>query len=230
MKNSSPVEPYTLNKLLLQLLDEREFWKSKTVIKLDLPLTVSLYLTALKNGFFPWNNPGDIRTWHSPNPRAVLFLNRFHVSHSLARCVRQKRFEVTFDRDFQGTVLGCANREHTWLDDELIGALQQLHEIGIAHSVESWLNGKLVGGVYGMVIDGLFIGDSMFYTEPNASKVALVKLVEHLKLRGFEAIDCQVLNDHTHSFGARNISRRMFYELANKARDSMPMPVWGCAE
>ncbi len=208
-----------------QLVDD-DFWRSFTALELDVPVTVDFYLHALKHGLFPWNDIGAPRMWWSPDPRAILDLDEFHVSHSLAKYLRQRRFEVTFDQDFKNTVHGCADRAQTWLDPELIDALQQLHELGIAHSAEAWRDGQLVGGVYGMDVDGIFIGDSMFHYEDNASKVALAHLVTHLKRCGFQFMDCQVLNDHTESLGARNIPRNAFFTLIDEIRDSKAMPSW----
>ena len=176
-------------------------------------MKVDFYLHALRLGVFPWNDEGTPRCWWSPDPRAVLFLDDFHVSRSLAKCIRQNRFEVRFDTAFKETLEGCADRHSTWLDQELMVALQEMHTLGIAHSVETWRDGKLVGGVYGMDVEGIFIGDSMFHYETNASKVALVHLVNHLKQCKFKVLDCQVLNDHTESLGAKNISRDEFLDL-----------------
>ena len=208
-----------------QLVDD-DFWRSFTALELDVPVTVDFYLHALKHGLFPWNDIGAPRMWWSPDPRAILNLNEFHVSRSLAKCIRQQRFKVTFDLDFENTVRGCADRSQTWLDSELQRSLQQLHELGIAHSAEAWYEGQLVGGVYGMDVDGIFIGDSMFHYEDNASKVALANLVKHLQSCGFEFMDCQVLNDHTESLGARNIPRKEFFSLMDDIRESEAMPSW----
>lgn len=210
----------------LDQLGDDDFWRSFTALELDVPVTVDFYLHALKHGLFPWNDIGAPRMWWSPDPRAILFLEDFHISRSLAKCIRNQQFEITFDKDFENTVKGCADRAQTWLDPELIRALQRLHEAGFAHSSEAWFNGKLVGGVYGMDIDGMFIGDSMFHYESNASKVALAYLIEHLKACGFRAMDCQVLNDHTESLGARNIPRSEFLVLMDEIRNSDPMPNW----
>lgn len=208
-----------------QLVDD-DFWRSCTALELDVPVTVDFYLHALKHGLFPWNDIGAPRMWWSPDPRAILFLDDFHVSRSLAKCIRKRQFEVTFDRDFENTVKGCADRTQTWLDPELIQALRGLHQAGFAHSAEAWLNGDLVGGVYGMDINGMFIGDSMFHYESNASKVALAYLIERLKACGFRAMDCQVLNEHTESLGAKNIPRKEFFVLVDEMRNANPTPRW----
>ncbi len=215
----------SLAKTLDQLVDD-DFWRSFTALELDVPVTVDFYLHALKHGLFPWNDIGAPRMWWSPDPRAILDLDEFHVSRSLAKHLRQQRFVVTFDRDFENVVKGCADRTQTWLDLELQAALQQLHELGVAHSAEAWYDGELVGGVYGMDVEGIFIGDSMFHQKDNASKVALAHLVTHLKKCGFQFMDCQVLNDHTESLGARDIPRNDFFSLMDEIRDAKVMPSW----
>ncbi|MCY4096246.1 MAG: leucyl/phenylalanyl-tRNA--protein transferase [Gammaproteobacteria bacterium] len=221
LKNQSASLAETLD----QLVDD-DFWRSFTAIELDIPVTVDFYLHALRRGLFPWNDIGAPRMWWSPDPRAVLYLDDFHISRSLAKCIRKQDFVVTFDKDFENTVKGCADRAQTWLDPELIQALQELHKLGFAHSAEAWSNGQLVGGVYGIDIDGVFIGDSMFHRESNASKVALACLIEHLQASGFRIMDCQVLNDHTESLGARNIPRSDFFTLMDEIRNSDTMPSW----
>ncbi|MYD43784.1 MAG: leucyl/phenylalanyl-tRNA--protein transferase [Gammaproteobacteria bacterium] len=186
--------------------------------RLDAPVTPELYLAALSHGFFPWNDESEPRTWWSPDPRAVLFLDEFHISRSLAKFMRNHEFTITYDEDFSGTVTGCADRDSTWLDAELIRALKRLHQLGVAHSVEAWYDDRLVGGVYGLSLNGMFIGDSMFFRKTNASKVVLVHLVKHLRECGYLAMDCQILNSHTQAFGARDISRDDFYKLAKQLR------------
>lgn len=224
-ESESQARSVSITETLGELVDD-DFWRSFTALELDIPVTVDFYLHALKHGLFPWNAAGAPRTWWSPDPRAILQLDQFHVSRSLAKCIRQQRFKVTFDRDFKGTVTGCANRSQTWLDPELQGVLQRLHELGIAHSAEAWRDGQLVGGVYGMDVAGVFIGDSMFHYEHNASKVALAQLVSHLKMCGFQLMDCQVLNAHTESLGAHNIPRNDFFSAMDEIRSSETVPCW----
>lgn len=207
-------------------LKEQDFFQTCAALQIEAPVSTELYVAALKQGLFPWNDPGEPRLWWSPDPRAVLFFDDFHVSRSLAKCIRKDHFEITFDENFEGTVSGCAQREHTWLDPELIDAVNRLHQIGIAHSAEAWRDGELLGGVYGMAINGLFIGDSMFHRERNASKVALAKLIEHLRACGFTVMDCQVLNDHTQSLGAKNIARNEFFQLIDGLRNAPNVPRW----
>ena len=210
----------------LTKFEDPAFWGAATAIELNIPLTGDILLHALKRGLFPWSDPGEPRLWWSPDPRAILYLNDFHVSRSLAKHIRQRRCEITFDCDFKGTVRGCSDRPQTWLDPELINALWELHKCGIAHSVECWRNGKIVGGVYGMDVDGIFIGDSMFSRVDNASKIALAYLVEHLRRCGFTFMDCQVLNEHTETLGAMNVDRTFFYSMTRAIRQSAEMPRW----
>ncbi len=170
-------------------------------------------LDAYAHGIFPWPVVSGWRRmqWWSPDPRAIFELDRFHVSHRLARTVRSGRFAVTSDHDFAAVMAGCAtadDRKHsTWITPEIMAAYLRLHELGHAHSVEVWRDGRLAGGTYGVAIGGLFAGESMFHHERDASKVALVHLVEHLRRRGYRLFDIQQLTPHTASLGATEISR-----------------------
>jgi leucyl/phenylalanyl-tRNA---protein transferase len=152
--------------------------------------------------------------WCSPDPRAIIPLDSFHVSRRLQRTVRSGRFMATSDRDFSGVIHGCARRHGlnagTWITQRMIRAYRRLHELGFAHSVEVWLQGRLAGGVYGVSIGGLFAGESMFHTERDASKVALVHLLAHLRRRGYMLLDIQQWTAHTGRFGAIEISRREY--------------------
>src|SRR5581483_5296550 len=143
-------------------------------------------LTAYRRGVFPWYEEGLPVCWWSPDPRAVLPINGLHVSRRLARTIRTGRFAVTVNRDFAGVIRGCANRaEGTWITRDMVAAYERLHELGYAHSVEAWRDGALAGGVYGVAIGGLFSAESMFHRVSDASKAALVALVERLRARGF---------------------------------------------
>lgn len=170
-------------------------------------------LDAYRHGLFPWPliHGIDEPQWWSPDPRAVFEFERFHVSRRLAAEIRSEKFQVTSDRDFRGVIEGCATagdrKDATWLTDDMIAAYRQLHELGHAHSVEAWREGRLAGGVYGVAIGGLFAAESMFFNQRDASKVALAHLVWHLNERGFKLIDIQQLTKHTASFGALEIPR-----------------------
>jgi len=148
--------------------------------------------------------------WYDPDPRAILPLDdRFHVSKSLARTIRQRKFDIRVDTAFTAVMQACAQpapgRETTWISDELIAAYTRLHRAGYAHSVEAWQNGKLVGGLYGVSLGALFAGESMFSRARDSSKVALVYLVEHLRRRRFTLLDVQFMTEHLRRFGAIEI-------------------------
>jgi leucyl/phenylalanyl-tRNA--protein transferase len=173
-------------------------------------LAPATLLRAYREGIFPWSDRPAI-TWWSPDPRAILPLDGLHVSRSLARLIRRGVFRVAFDTDFRGVIEGCAaprpGRESTWISPAFIRAYTRLHELGWAHSAECWDGGRLVGGIYGVAIGGWFGGESMFSAEPNASKVALVKLLERLRGCGYLLFDAQVMNPHLASLGAVDIPR-----------------------
>lgn len=172
-------------------------------------LSVPRLLEAYRSGIFPWSSAPV--TWWSPDPRAIIELDNFHVPRSVRRLLRQGLFEVTVDKAFRSVIEGCAapapGRRRTWISKDFIEAYARLHEIGHAHSVECWQSGKLAGGIYGVAVGGLFAGESMFYRVSGASKVALVQLVEHLRARGFRLFDIQIMTPTTAMFGAINISR-----------------------
>jgi leucyl/phenylalanyl-tRNA--protein transferase len=172
-------------------------------------LSVPRLLLAYRNGIFPWTV--DPITWWSPEPRAIFELDGFHVSRSLARVIRKGVFRVTRDRAFQRVMRGCAarapGRRSTWISPEFIEAYTQLHEQGHAHSLECWLGPRLVGGVYGVAMDGFFAGESMFHRASDASKVTLFHLIEHLRRQGFVLFDIQMLTPITTQLGGITIPR-----------------------
>ncbi len=179
-------------------------------------------LDAYRHGIFPWPIT-DIEApmaWWSPDPRAIINLDRFHVSKRLQRTCHSGRFRVTMDQDFAGVIRGCATGPgrvgETWLTADMIEAYIGLFALGHAHSVEVWQDDLLAGGVYGVSIGGMFAAESKFYRVRDASKVALVNLVSHLAQRGFELLDIQQLTSHTARFGATEIPRKQF--LARLAR------------
>jgi leucyl/phenylalanyl-tRNA--protein transferase len=181
-------------------------------------LTPEWLLDAYRHGIFPWpmKNMKRHTPWFSPDPRAIFEFDRFHMPRRLARICRNGRFEICLDRDFAAVIRGCSSgpsREGgTWLTPKMIEAYYLMHELGHAHSVEAWQDGRLAGGIYGIAIAGLFAAESMFYRVPEASKVALVHLVEHLRLRGYELLDIQQLTPNTARFGAIEISRIEYLE------------------
>lgn len=164
---------------------------------------------------------GDV-SWYAPDPRAILPLDdSFRVSRSLRRVMQQNRFEIRFDTCFSEVMRACAvpgrGREHTWISDEFVQVYSQLNRLGFAHSVETWLDGKLVGGLYGVHIGGLFAGESMFSRVTDASKVALAHLTNHLRQRGFVLHDTQYMTPHLRRFGAFEISREEYQRRLAKA-------------
>ncbi len=179
-------------------------------------LSTEWLIDAYRHGIFPWpmDERDDPVPWFSPDPRAVLPLDRVHVPQRLARTMRSGRFTATIDRDFAGVIHGCAGARHgkpgTWITQRMMYAYQQLHEAGVAHSVEVWREGHLAGGVYGVALGGLFAGESMFHAERDASKTALIYLVEHLRRRGYVLFDIQQWTPHMAQFGAMEITRRHY--------------------
>jgi leucyl/phenylalanyl-tRNA---protein transferase len=149
--------------------------------------------------------------WFSPDPRTIIPLDGFHVSRRLARTCRSGKFEVRVNTDFEGVMRGCARRaEGTWISEEIVAGYTELYARGLAHSLETWQDGELAGGVYGVALGGAFCGESMFHYRTDASKVALVALVERLKARGYVLFDVQYTTPHLARFGCVEISRRAY--------------------
>jgi leucyl/phenylalanyl-tRNA--protein transferase len=171
-------------------------------------------LTAYRHGIFPWYSDGDPILWWSPNPRLVLFPSEIRIHRSLRRILRQGRFEVRVDTSFPAVIAACATPREpgsgTWILPEIQAAYYRMFELGHAHCVESWHEGRLVGGLYGMALGRVFFGESMFSRETDASKVALVHLARLLAAHDFAVIDCQMTTAHLQSMGAREISRTEF--------------------
>lgn len=156
--------------------------------------------------------------WFDPDPRAIIPLDeRFHVPKRLARTVRRGVFEIRINTAFRAVMEACAARDETWISDEFIEVYTELHRMGFAHSVESWLDGELVGGLYGVALRGLFAGESMFSHHRDASKVALVHLVERLRAGGFTLLDTQFITSHLAKFGAIEIPRDKYLLLLSEA-------------
>lgn len=185
-------------------------------------LSVDRLLVAYNNGLFPWYNPEDPILWWCPDPRFVLFPEELKIAKSMRSYFNQRKFEVSFDRDFEQVIRSCKNQKRkgqgggTWISEEMIQAYWNLHEAGYAHSVEVWNAGKLVGGLYGVSLGKIFFGESMFSKESNASKVGFITLVKYLAAKGIELIDCQQETNHLKSLGARSISRASFLKIVNK--------------
>ena len=177
-------------------------------------LTPEVLLSAYMQGIFPMAHDDGRIHWYSPNPRAVLPLDGLHVSQSLRRVIHRGPFEVRFDSAFDAVITACAapalGREQTWISAEIRSAYNELHRLGFAHSVESWVGEELVGGLYGVSIRGFFAGESMFSRRRDASKVALYYLVQRLRSRDFRLLDVQFLTPHLIRMGALELPRRLY--------------------
>ena len=166
--------------------------------------------------------PGEIR-WYSPDPRGIIPLDAFHVPKRLARTWRSGQFTIDIDRAFGEVIRACADADRdpddpgSWIDDEIIESYCALHDRGLAHSVEVWQAGKLAGGLYGVALGGAFFGESMFHRVTDASKIALMALVEHLRARGYRLLDTQWVTEHLAQFGAIEIPRRRYLQLLDAA-------------
>jgi leucyl/phenylalanyl-tRNA--protein transferase len=168
-------------------------------------------IEAYRRGIFPWYSEGDPIIWWSPDPRFVLFPAETYISKTMRQVLRRNVFEVSFDRDFRAVMQGCQGprkrEKGTWITEEMMEAYIRLHESGIAHSIETWQNGELMGGLYGISLGRCFFGESMFTRVSNASKAAFITLSMRLRELGFVIIDCQVYTSHLESLGARHITR-----------------------
>ena len=173
-----------------------------------------LLISAYSQGVFPMAHDDGQIYWYDPDPRAILPLDSFHISRSLKRTLKKELFQIRINSEFRGVIEACAEsgagREHTWINEEILDVYTKLHDLGFAHSVEVWQADQLVGGLYGVAIRGLFAGESMFSRVPDASKVALVHLVQRLNERNFELLDIQFMTNHLSKFGAIEISSQTY--------------------
>ena len=181
------------------------------------PLPPALLVRAYMQGIFPMAmDTGEIG-WFSPDPRAVIPLDTFHVPHGLRRLLRNNPCEIRINTAFEQVMLGCANRKETWIDRVILESYAELHALGCAHSVEIWENGSLVGGLYGVALGGAFFGESMYSRRPSASGIALVHLAERLRTRGYILLDTQWSTPHLRRFGVVEISRPVYLERLAEA-------------
>lgn len=193
---------------------------SSGIIALGGDLSTERLLLAYNSGIFPWFEDGEPITWWSPNPRMVLFLDELVVSKSMRNMLNRNLFTVTFNQNFREVISNCQQvkregQNGTWITNDMIEAYCKLHELGIAKSVEVWQNDELVGGLYGIDLGTIFCGESMFSKVSNASKVAFIALVNHLRAKDYKLLDCQVYNQHLESLGCREINRKVFLVLLN---------------
>jgi len=183
----------------------------------------SLLVSAYSSGWFPMAIDGGEVRWYSPDPRGVIPLDRFHLPSRLARLVRGGRFRIEVNRRFEDVMRACAETERkeedagTWISDEILASYVELHRLGLAHSVEAWLDDRLAGGLYGVALGGAFFGESMFHHVTDASKVALAALVERLRTRGFRLLDVQWVTPHLEQFGAIEIPRAVYLKQLDQA-------------
>ncbi len=181
-------------------------------------------VAAYASGLFPWYSEGEPILWWSPDPRFVLLPKELHISHSMRKFLKKEQYSCTLDKAFPEVITSCAamprpGQNGTWIVPEMVQAYTALHHLGLAHSVEVWENGTLVGGLYGVALGRAFFGESMFHTRPNASKVAFVALVTMLREQGFLVLDCQQETPHVKAFGARMLPRAEFLRILHEAME-----------
>lgn len=192
------------------------------IVALGGDLSAERLVLAYSQGIFPWPHPGLPLPWFSPDPRFIIDLNRVHIGRSLRKVIRRGHFEVRADTQFQEVMLGCQasprpGQDGTWITRDVIAGFCALHSRGLAHSIETHLDNRLVGGLYGISLGHSFCGESMFAIEPDASKVATATLLGNLKAWGFRFLDCQVYTDHLARFGAEEWPRQRFLDELRQA-------------
>ena len=192
--------------------------KHHSVIACGGNLSPGMLLSAYEQGLFPWYSDGEPLTWHSPDPRFLIFPGKLHVSRTMEKNLKQGLYDISFNRDFPAVISACSKvfrpgQGGTWITSDMIAAYTELHRLGWAHSAEAWLDGELAGGCYGIRLGDIFFGESMFAVKPNASKAAFITLARHLFSDGVLFIDCQTHTRHMESLGAEGISRREYLGL-----------------
>jgi len=190
-------------------------------------LSIERLINAYASGIFPWYSKGEPILWWSPNPRMVLFPQEIQVSKRMKRLIRNLPFALSINKNFKAIINNCKNRpkdgDHTWITDEMKQAYIELHKAGYAHSVEVYVKGEIVGGLYGVALGKCFFGESMFSHTSNASKYGFIKFVELIEKLGFIMIDCQIYTEHLASLGAREITRDSFLKILKKALSKKPL-------
>ena len=186
-------------------------------------LSPGMLLSAYEQGLFPWYNEGEPIFWHSPDPRFIIYPEKLHISQSMKKILKQNKFRITLDNDFEGVIRGCSQIDRpgqggTWISSDIIRAYTELHRLGWAHSAEAWSGEPetLAGGCYGICLENVFFGESMFSLAPNASKAAFLTLAQYLFEKGTAFIDCQIPTPHLESLGGEKISRKEFLKLLRK--------------
>lgn len=169
------------------------------------------------SGAFPMDDGTGSIDWFMPSIRAIIPLDNFNIPRSVKKLLKENLFEVRYDYDYLSVIKNCADRESTWISDKLINAYRKLHKLGFVHSVETYIDNKLVGGLYGITFRGAFFGESMFSKVSGASKVALAKLIYHLRERNFVLLDVQYLTEHLKMFGAKEVSWDYYNHLLEKS-------------
>jgi len=181
-----------------------------------------IVIYAYRHGYFPMAE-GEMEDiyWHSPNPRAIIPLDNIKKrSRSLTKSIRKNEFKCTMDLDFEQVIRACSDRKDTWISEEIIETYCELNKMGIAHSVETWMGNKIVGGLYGISLGSAFFGESMFNTEADAAKAAFYYLIEYLKSKKFSLLDSQYINKFTEQLGAIEISKREYYRMLEIALEN----------
>jgi leucyl/phenylalanyl-tRNA---protein transferase len=189
-------------------------------VRRSVPLDPETLLSAYAQGAFPMADRDGVIRWYTADPRGIFPLEQFHVPQTLRQTVRQGKFELRINHDFEATMRGCMQErdaDGTWINGELIAAYVRLHQLGFAHSVECWRGGELAGGLYGVSLGGAFFGESMFHRERDASKVALVHLVARLRERGYELLDTQASTPHLRQFGCIDLPSGEYLRLLRRA-------------
>ncbi len=202
--------------------DPLKHCKKNGLLAVGADLEPSTLVAAYRAGVFPWPGDDGPLPWFCPNPRGVLPFEYFKCSKSLRQTLRRSGWSATVDHAFEGVISACRqqrNGESTWISNDMRAAYVELHRLGWAHSVEIWDADRLVGGCYGLLLGGIFTGESMFHSEPDASKVALLELVTRLQEAGGSLVDVQMVTDHLASLGAIAIPRPLFLELLHEIRD-----------
>ena len=217
-----------LNKYSLNFPDPRKA-SEEGIVAWGGDLNPSRLIRAYQNGIFPWYSQGDPIIWWSPDPRLIMKLDDFKLSRSLKKSI--KKFQYGFDTDFLAVMQNCSstprhNQNGTWISNDIIEAYSVLHGLGMAHSIETYYNGVLVGGLYGLTIGKVFCGESMFSHVSDASKSAYAILIKHLKAWGYEFVDCQVPTEHLKSLGAKEVSREYFLEALEKLNMETMENIW----